>query len=147
QSLLLLTPELIVSRVHETVAEGFSTRESFLNAVTCFVTEQNERELKASLNRIEALLGRDRTDPNRGKKDRTIDLDILLSLGGGNRIILPRDVPSEAYYRPQMIEVARCLGFQCRTSAGLVGDCADITYNGVRLGRSPARLTAPMLSR
>lgn len=140
--LLALTSELIVSRVHETLPEGFSSNTSFLNAVTFFVTEQDERQLKMNLNEIEARLGRDRTDPDRGKKDRTIDLDVLLSLGEGANTILPRQVPTEAYYRPQMVELALCLGLQCRTKVQVVANCADIPYRGLRLGRSPMRISA-----
>src|SRR5262249_14407467 len=98
-------------------------------------------ELKANLNGIEARLGRDRTDPNRGKKDRTIDLDVLLSLREGTRRILPRQMPTEAYYRPQMTELALYLVLACPTHVEWPPKCADITCGGFRLGRSPIRIT------
>ena len=49
----------------------------FLNALATIRTDAPTTEIKETLNQIEIRLGRDRNDPNKSKKDRTADIDIL----------------------------------------------------------------------
>ena len=79
---------------------------------------------------IEGQLGRDRSDPERGKKDRAIDLDVLLSLRPDLAEISGEQVSVETYYRPQMLELIHALGFDCRISADLAGDAVEIEFEG-----------------
>lgn len=56
------------------------TNNGFLNALFIINTPLNQTELKQQFNQIEEALGRDRSDPHRSIKDRTIDIDILGTL-------------------------------------------------------------------
>ncbi|WP_337842675.1 2-amino-4-hydroxy-6-hydroxymethyldihydropteridine diphosphokinase [Rheinheimera sp.] len=49
----------------------------FINALCWISADETAEQLKQQLCRIETCLGRDRTDPDRSKKDRSCDLDIL----------------------------------------------------------------------
>lgn len=68
---------LWLSSVIRTTPEGIDTPNAFLNALVVFKSEQTPEQLKATLNGLEEDLGRDRSDPQRSVKDRTIDIDIL----------------------------------------------------------------------
>ena len=54
-----------------------NTKRDFLNALFIIQTSMSAEQLKQEFNRIEEALGRDRSDPQRSFKDRTIDIDIL----------------------------------------------------------------------
>ncbi len=66
---------LATSRFIETEPIGNKNQAAFLNGAVLISSEVDELELKNSLNKIEARLGRDRTQPKTGP--RTIDLDII----------------------------------------------------------------------
>ena len=73
-------PDLAISPVYESPAEGFSGP-PFLNLVVSFRTSESPQEILQVLAEREALAGRDRSG---GKfSSRTLDLDLLLY---GNRV-------------------------------------------------------------
>lgn len=49
----------------------------FLNGLVLFYSELAEAQVKDHFNELEERSGRDRSDPARSEKDRTLDLDIL----------------------------------------------------------------------
>ena len=119
---------------------GIVSASSFLNAVVYLRNDLSALELKKYLNIIEAQLGRDRSDPERGKKDRAIDLDVLLSLPPDLAEISGEQVSVETYYRPQMLELIHALGFDCRVSTDLSGEAVEIEFEGCRVGSRPVRI-------
>lgn len=60
-----------------TQAQLVESNHVFINSVLVLNSTLTETELKAELCRIEELLGRDRSDPQRSVKDRSCDLDII----------------------------------------------------------------------
>jgi 2-amino-4-hydroxy-6-hydroxymethyldihydropteridine diphosphokinase len=130
--LLAISPELTLSRVLTTQPIGIVSASLFLNAVVYLRNDLSALELKKYLNIIEVQLGRDRSDPERGKKDRAIDLDVLLSLSPDLAEISGEQVSVETYYRPQMLELIHALGFDCRVSTDLSGEAIEIEFEGCR---------------
>lgn len=63
-----------------TQAELVESTNLFINSVLVLKSTMSAAALKAELCRIEEQLGRDRSDPKRSVKDRSCDLDILISL-------------------------------------------------------------------
>lgn len=66
-----------LSPVIRTAPQGMDSDNSFLNALVVFQCDVSPDELKQQLNRLEEALGRDRSDPWSGVRDRPIDVDIL----------------------------------------------------------------------
>jgi len=139
-ALLAVSPELTLSRVLETQAKGIASKSVFLNAVVYLRTELTGQDLKRQLNLIEGRLGRDRSDPERGQKDRSIDLDVLLSLPSDPIEISFDQVSGETYYRPQMLELIHALGFPCPVPADPEGDAVEIEFAGGRVGSQPVQI-------
>src|SRR5471030_2167107 len=110
RGLLAVSQELTLSRVLTTQPMGIASRSPFLNAVAYLRNDLSAHELKKHLNMVEGQLGRDRSDPERGKKDRSIDLDVLLSPQPESVEISVEQVSDETYYRPQMLELIHVLG-------------------------------------
>jgi 2-amino-4-hydroxy-6-hydroxymethyldihydropteridine diphosphokinase len=137
RALLSLSPELALSRVIGTQPKGMVSELSFLNAVAYLRTDLAGGELKGQLNMIEGRLGRDRSDPDRGRKDRCIDLDVLLSVHHGPTEIKNTQVSDETYYRPQMIELIHLLGFACDIPAEPMGYPVAIEFEGRLIGTRP----------
>jgi 2-amino-4-hydroxy-6-hydroxymethyldihydropteridine diphosphokinase len=136
-ALLTVTSELTLSRVLETQAKGIASKLAFLNAVVYLRTDLTGHDLKERLNDIEGLLGRDRSDPERGQKDRSIDLDVLLSLPLSGVEISVEQVSDESYYRPQMLELIHILGLPCPIPIDPEGDAVEIEFGGTRVGSQP----------
>lgn len=70
---------LLVLPVVKTNPCAISTDKPFLNALVVFSSTLTPAELKDWFNALESAHGRDRSDPDRSQKDRTLDLDILTS--------------------------------------------------------------------
>jgi pteridine reductase len=131
---------LEISRIVETTStEGFTG--PFLNAVVYLRSELNSGELKSTLCSIETDFGRDRTDPNRGRKDRAIDLDILLEMAGHDVQVAAEAIVDEAYYRPSMLELVGTMGLACSATAGAVWPATEVILAGVPVGLRPTRLS------
>jgi 2-amino-4-hydroxy-6-hydroxymethyldihydropteridine diphosphokinase len=69
--------QLTLSRVLNIPPVGMNSTAWFLNAVAYVETRLPETQFKQRCNKIEQMLGRDRTDPDRKHKDRPADIDIL----------------------------------------------------------------------
>lgn len=67
----------IVFPVLRTQPCAIHSQHSFLNTIAIIVTDWTAAELKTWLNQLEEQHGRDRNDPLRSEKDRTLDIDIL----------------------------------------------------------------------
>lgn len=83
--------DLEFSRTYQNPAVGFDG-DDFLNLVIGFDSDDSVTQLAASMREIEAVLGRDRTQPK--FSSRTIDLDLLIidnKVIEQGSIILPRD--------------------------------------------------------
>lgn len=61
----------------ETQPEDLATKNVFVNGLAIIYSELDEMAVKAQLNQLEEMLGRDRNDPECGAKDRPADLDIM----------------------------------------------------------------------
>ena len=131
---------LEISRIVET-APTAGLNGPFLNAVAYLRSELNGAELKSRLCSLETAFGRDRTDPNRGRKDRAIDLDILLEVEGNNIQVAAEAIPDEPYYRPSMLELARTMGLACSAPSGSVWPRTEIVLAGGPVGLRPTRLS------
>ncbi|MDV6314871.1 2-amino-4-hydroxy-6-hydroxymethyldihydropteridine diphosphokinase [Idiomarina sp. HP20-50] len=79
-ALEVLSGDITFSRNIPTSPVDINTDNAFLNALFIIETPMTAGELKREFNRIEEALGRDRSDPERSLKDRTIDIDILGSV-------------------------------------------------------------------
>lgn len=142
RALLLLQERfgtLEVSRIVETApTAGLSG--GFLNAVIYLQTDLEAIELKAALCRIETELGRDRNDPGRALKDRTVDLDILLELVPGQREVPVECISQESYYRPSMVELVKAMGIACAVQAQPVWSASQVLVRDVPIGLQPIRV-------
>ena len=72
-----ISDELAFTRDILTRPVDIDTPHPFLNALFTIETTLTAQQLKQRFNEIEEQLGRDRDDPDRSIKDRTIDIDIL----------------------------------------------------------------------
>ena len=117
-----------VSLVGVTEPVGMSTDRQFLNCVVALWAPLEAEALKQRLNTIEIGLGRDRNDPDRALKDRTIDLDILDQA----RTPLDFHQPLEESYYREVLEATR--------AAEPPADFRNIRLEigGVALGQAPA---------
>ena len=138
RGLLAISPELTLSRV---LTNSTHRDRQQIAVPQCgrISAERSEcpEQLKQHLNMVEGQLGRDRSDPERGKKDRAIDLDVLLSMPPDLAEIRDEQVSVETYYRPQMLELIHALGFDCCISAETDGRCGRD-----RIRRMPGRFTS-----
>lgn len=76
-ALKALSDNISFSRNIPTSPVNMNTDRNFLNALFIIQTPMTADQLKCEFNKIEEALGRDRSDPQRSLKDRTIDIDIL----------------------------------------------------------------------
>lgn len=67
----------IVFPVLRTQPCAIHSQHSFLNTIAIVVSDWSAAALKTWLNQLEEQHGRDRNDPLRSEKDRTLDIDIL----------------------------------------------------------------------
>jgi len=88
-----IKPEHHIAEALETLADRFSplisfpvvhtppcdieSENEFLNGLVLFYSDLTEEQIKEQFNALEERSGRDRSDPARSEKDRTLDLDIL----------------------------------------------------------------------
>lgn len=60
-----------------TKPEDMETDLPFLNSLAAFKSDEDNQQVKNTLNQIEISLGRDRADPLSSQKDRVADIDII----------------------------------------------------------------------
>jgi pteridine reductase len=128
-----------IGRIRETEPVG-GVRGRFLNAVVSFVTDMPADGLKSLFCEWETELGRDRTHPDRARRDRPIDIDILIDLPAEARDIAATAIPAEEYYRPSVLELVHTLGLSCAVPSSRVSGATAIDLGGEPIGLEPARL-------
>ncbi|MEM7254347.1 MAG: 2-amino-4-hydroxy-6-hydroxymethyldihydropteridine diphosphokinase [Pseudomonadota bacterium] len=125
---------LELSSVAETAPVEMVSSQTFLNAVAWLQCDLEPASLKAQLNAIEITLGRDRSDRERGRKDRPLDIDILFA----GTAMVPSDLPSEPYLRPLAAELLTAKGELRVRVPGLA--VRSVMLAGQPIGSRPARL-------
>lgn len=133
--LMKTSDDLVVSRIIRTAPVGLlDNRHYFLNLVVMISSSLAAQPLKEVLNEIESNLGRDRNDPDKKVKDRTIDLDILFHLEERQRTIAPSVLPKESYLRVPLLELLYFLGYQCRVRRQTAPSGVGLKFQGITLG-------------
>ena len=137
-SLTSFAPRLHLSRILVTAPVEIESESLFLNLAACFSSPLSQSALKERLNRLEVLLGRDRGDPLRKVKDRSIDLDILFSLqdGGEGQQQAP-PLPEEPYLRPQVQELLEYLDRPCDPSSAPLPTGKPLALETLTIGQGP----------
>jgi pteridine reductase len=129
-----------VSRVVQTSPVDLQSSRQFLNAVAYLETDLDYVKLKAQLNSIETELGRNRADPDRARKDRTIDLDILLQIPARARSVTSAQIALESYHQRSFLELLNVLNFDGPPSAEPITGAREISCADGNIGLAPVRL-------
>lgn len=115
-----------VSPVVRTAPQGMDSENSFLNALAVFHSDLQPDQVKQHLNELEEALGRDRSDPFSGVRDRPIDVDILET--SGNPAFTGSAI-TETYYR-QLLAGEPVSGERLPYRGGVLGEApATIDWN------------------
>lgn len=139
--LLRLTPRLTISRIIETPPMGLIAKgDNFLNGCVALTTSESKTTLKSQFNHIETILGRNRTDPQRGSKSRPADIDILFALPAGQTAVSPTLFPPEPFLRPILLELIHFLDLTCPLSTLPPPTGTSLMINGVSIGTTPIHL-------
>lgn len=136
QALLQLSPSVAVSRVVQTVPVGV-VGAPFLNAAAAIATWLSPEALKASLNAIEAGLGRDRAAPDSKTQSRTADLDILFALDPQAGSVPAELLPPEPYILPTLLDLLAALGLSTPGQALELAPGAPLSLDGLPFGAAP----------
>ena len=139
QSLLSMSQRVHISSIRVTEPVDINGDAHFLNLALAFSSPLSPQALKVRFNQIEAALGRDRADPDRGKKSRTIDLDILFSLEALDGVDFDTLLPTEPYLRPQAQELMGYLGLTPQQKTLSLPSVA-IGLDSLSIGRHPATI-------
>jgi len=131
--------DLRISSVHRTEPQGIQSGNSFLNLVIHLETDLTECELKSWLNALEEELGRDRSNPDKKRLDRTADLDILRRIDRGEWLTRER-LPPEPYLRPSFEELTVGMGLLPNDGSAATERGASLMLDGVAFGERPALL-------
>ena len=124
--LVRLFGPLSLSPVIRTAPQGMDSDNSFLNALVVFQSELPPDQVKQCLNELEEALGRDRSDPLSGVRDRPIDVDILKIQ---RCPAFTDDGITEAYYRA-LLAGGRVAGEQLLLQGQSLGEApATIDWN------------------
>lgn len=129
---------LVISRILQTEPINMVSDRPFYNLVAYLETELDADHLKKKFDAIEEGLGRDRTDPDRAVKDRTLDLDILVQIIPNTEwdLIYPE---VDEYYRPLLRELVAFLrGEALPAEEG--GPASVVSLNGQKVGSAPAKI-------
>lgn len=139
RELLASGSRVVISRILQTRPVGMESENTFYNLVAYLETALEADFLKKRFNAIEQALGRDRSDPERGVKDRPLDLDILVQLGPETDwdLIFPE---VDSYYRPLLEELVAHMQGQPSPN-GLNGQMLGIVdWEGEEVGRRPREI-------
>lgn len=112
-----------LSPVVRTAPQGMDSDNSFLNALAVFHSDLTPDRVKQHLNALEESLGRDRSDPFSGVRDRPIDVDILETRSSPG---FTGSTISESYYRQLL--------------AGEEVEGERLVLHGQALGETPATI-------
>jgi 2-amino-4-hydroxy-6-hydroxymethyldihydropteridine diphosphokinase len=110
----------------------------FLNAALALRCPLHPDKLKDRLRQIEADLGRDMADPNRKKRSRPADIDILLVLDDEEQTVDPSDLPTEEYLRPQVLELLAFLGIHTLVPMPVLPTGTPLPYGDKWIGAEAA---------
>lgn len=141
-ALLKLSPEVAISSIAVTNAEGMPSNRPFLNLVVRIKCALSATDLKQQFNKIELALGRDRSDPLKKIKDRTADLDILFSCETSDFPIAPKQIPEAPYVRPFLLELLDFLGIDCSDKLRQPMTGVSISFGGMTIGEKPMIINA-----
>ena len=124
---------LRMSRNLRTRPVGMASRAEFLNLAVFIETDLDAGALKAVCNRIETALGRDRDDPERARKDRPADLDILFPVEPGQAL---KPVVEGEYQRLAVADLLAFLGLG--PSPGDLPEGEAVNLDGLSAGEVAA---------
>ena len=127
---------IALSRVVSTEPVDMESDLQFFNAVAWLRSEAHPTELKEWLNTVESRLGRDRSDSDRARKDRTIDVDIVFS---GTQFTAA-DLPTESYLRPCAEHLLATIGLLPGPASPVCG--LALPFGAETIGREPVRISA-----
>lgn len=116
--------EVRLSPVIRTSPQGMVTRRSFLNALALFESQRPPDQVKSQLNVLEEALGRDRSDPLRSVRDRSIDVDILQAAAAPD---FESTAIEENYFR-QLLGGAPVEGVVLQLNGQLLGQATTTVY-------------------
>lgn len=139
--LIQLSSQIHLSRVIKTEPSGGVAGGSFLNCTLCLYSPAAEKELKEQFNQIEAQMGRDRTDKNKKKKSRTIDLDILFALTLGKNFVEKEMIPAEPYVTDTLLELLTFLNIQCPVLPPAAPEGIELFFEQLSIGKTPLTLS------
>lgn len=140
EALLEIASPLQVSRIIETEPEGMESTNPFLNMTLALDSPLEATAIKVQFNAIELRLGRDHTDPDRKKKDRPADIDILFWADEDLRLIPTELLPQEGYNRPILLELLGHMGLSTRVTRPLITESVELEVMGQRIGTAPSTL-------
>ncbi|KAA3646449.1 MAG: 2-amino-4-hydroxy-6-hydroxymethyldihydropteridine diphosphokinase [Chloroflexi bacterium] len=140
QALLEIASPLQVSRIIENAPVGMKSTNMFLNLTLALDSPLEATEIKDRFNAIEVQLGRDKTDPNRKKKDRPADIDIMYWVDEDVQVIPTELLPEESYNRPSLLELLDYMGLSAKATLPLLPTGAEIEINGQKIGTQPSTL-------
>ncbi len=134
-----LAPVLHVGRVVATAPVAVSGG-TFLNVPVCFDSALEPAALKAIFNRIEADLGRDRSNPASKRLSRTADLDLLFGLPEAATDVPDALLPAEAYMRPMLLELLAYLQLRSPADVPDLAPGLALELEGLSFGTAPVSL-------
>lgn len=138
--LLEHSPILLISSVLITQPQNLVSPHQFLNMAVVWQSRRDPLEAKSLFNQIETELGRDRNDPQRKTKDRTIDIDILFSFS--EALDIQEEIwPSEPYLLPQVTQLVDLLTNR-NNPPELPFQPAPLNLGGHVIGLHPMSLSA-----
>lgn len=139
--LLALSPQIHLSRVIKTEPSGGVAGGQFLNCTLCLYSSSTEKELKEQFNQIEEQMGRDRTDQNKKKKSRTIDLDILFALTLGKNVVEKENIPAEPYVTDTLLELLTFLQIKLPVLPPAAPEGIELFFEQYPIGKTPLTLS------
>ncbi|WP_052064594.1 2-amino-4-hydroxy-6-hydroxymethyldihydropteridine diphosphokinase [Acidihalobacter prosperus] len=127
---------LRMSRILRTRPVDMASERDFLNLAIYAETALTASELKDVCNGIECALGRDRCDPERARKDRVADLDILFALVPG--VSAPSLTAVDGvYFRPVVADLYGLLGL---SPVAMESPGVPVCLDGASAGEVPAAI-------
>ena len=138
--ILQISERIDLSRILETKAEGFKSNNTFFNLVARIYSPLSPIELKACFNAIETQMGRDRNDPDKKKKDRAADIDILFTKVKAKESVALEEIPTESYIQPFVLELLQFLQIPCIEKASFDQEGVSFLYHNTLIGKTPLTL-------
>ncbi|MGN7614654.1 2-amino-4-hydroxy-6-hydroxymethyldihydropteridine diphosphokinase [Magnetococcales bacterium HHB-1] len=138
--LLYHVSQIEISRIVKTAAVDMIDSTPFLNGVLSFCSHQSPDALKTFFNRLERDLGRDRDDPDRGRKARPVDLDIIFFIDQDHMTVDPASLPEEPFLRPFALELLSLFQINIPEPLPSLPQGTALQLDHISLGLAPRRL-------